>query len=251
MTQAIDQGNSPVEPGAGIAAPRRLERADVEPAAQALARAFFDDPMMQYIWPQDRMRSGMLPVFIAVPGMNGSKHMPIATDKARYAGDAVAAVVADSRDAAKRAADLIAVDYEPLPVVVDATKALFLPPGKTVIPPGPMMRVLLPDIWRWRPGPFMRFMGIVNEFEHKHPPQLHWYLLVLGVDPPQQGQGVGGVLISEELARADADKLPVYLETLKARNVPFYEKHGFAVREHFNCHGGRGPETWTMLRAPR
>ncbi len=68
--------------------------------------------------------TGMLPVFITVPGMNGSKHMPIAIDKARYAGDAVAAVVADSRETAKRAADLIAVDYEPLPVVVDGTKAL-------------------------------------------------------------------------------------------------------------------------------
>src|SRR5438093_12688462 len=68
--------------------------------------------------------TGMLPVFITVPSMNGSKHMPIATDKARYAGDAVAAVVADTREAAKRAADLIAVDYEPLPVVVDAAKAL-------------------------------------------------------------------------------------------------------------------------------
>ena len=73
---------------------------------------------------KDLEATGMLPVFIAVPGMNGSKHMPIATDKARYAGDAVAAVVAESREAAKRAADLITVDYEPLPVVVDATKAL-------------------------------------------------------------------------------------------------------------------------------
>jgi aerobic carbon-monoxide dehydrogenase large subunit len=75
--------------------------------------------------------TGMLPVFITVPGMNGSKHLPIATDKARYAGDAVAAVVAESRDAAKRAADLIAVDYEPLPVVVDATKAL--EPGAPIV----------------------------------------------------------------------------------------------------------------------
>src|SRR5437879_11634850 len=72
----------------------------------------------------DLEATGMLPVFITVPSMNGSKHMPIATDKARYAGDAVAAVVADSRDAAKRAADLIAVDYEPLPVVVAAPKGL-------------------------------------------------------------------------------------------------------------------------------
>jgi carbon-monoxide dehydrogenase large subunit len=73
---------------------------------------------------KDLEATGMLPVFISVPKQSTSKHLPIAVDKVRYAGDAVAAVVAESRDAAKRAADLIAVDYEPLPVVVDATKAL-------------------------------------------------------------------------------------------------------------------------------
>src|SRR5438309_570278 len=80
---------------------------------------------------KDLEATGMLPVFITVPSMSGSKHMPIATDKARYAGDAVAAVVADSREAAKRAADLIAVDYEPLPIVVDAMKAL--EPGAPIV----------------------------------------------------------------------------------------------------------------------
>ena len=73
---------------------------------------------------KDLEATGMLPVFISVPKQSTSKHLPIAVDKVRYAGDAVAAVVAESRDAAKRAADLIAVDYETLPVVVDATKAL-------------------------------------------------------------------------------------------------------------------------------
>ena len=73
---------------------------------------------------KDLEATGMLPVFVSVPKQSTSKHLPIAVDKVRYAGDAVAAVVAESRDAAKRAADLIAVDYEPLPVVVDATKAL-------------------------------------------------------------------------------------------------------------------------------
>src|SRR3989442_9892568 len=57
--------------------------------------------------------------------------MPIATDKVRYAGDAVAAVVAETRDPAKRAADAVTVDYEPLPVVVDATKAL--EPGAPIV----------------------------------------------------------------------------------------------------------------------
>jgi len=73
---------------------------------------------------KDAEAAGVLPCFITVPSMNSSKHMPIATDKARYVGDAIAAVVADTRQAAKRAADTVTVDYEPLPVVVDATNAL-------------------------------------------------------------------------------------------------------------------------------
>jgi len=80
---------------------------------------------------KDAEATGVLPVFITVPGMNGSKHMPLATDKARYAGDAIAAVVADTRQAAKRAADLVTIDYEPLPVLVDATKAL--EPGAPIL----------------------------------------------------------------------------------------------------------------------
>ncbi len=80
---------------------------------------------------KDVEATGVLPVFITVPSMNGSKHMPLATDKARYAGDAIAAVVADSRQAAKRAADMVTVDYEPLPVVVDGTKAL--EPGAPIL----------------------------------------------------------------------------------------------------------------------
>ncbi|HEY3127203.1 MAG TPA: xanthine dehydrogenase family protein molybdopterin-binding subunit [Candidatus Limnocylindria bacterium] len=80
---------------------------------------------------KDAEATGVLPVFITVPGMSGSKHMPLASDKARYVGDAIAAVVADTRQAAKRAADMVTIDYEPLPVVVDATKAL--EPGAPIL----------------------------------------------------------------------------------------------------------------------
>src|SRR6266511_2892566 len=51
-------------------------------------------------------------------------HRPLATDKARYAGDGVAVVVAESRALAKAAAELVDVDYEPLPVVTDVEEAL-------------------------------------------------------------------------------------------------------------------------------
>jgi aerobic carbon-monoxide dehydrogenase large subunit len=80
---------------------------------------------------KDAEAAGVLPVFITVPSMSGAKHMPIAIDKARYAGDAVAAVIADTKDAAKRAAEAVIVDYEPLPVVVDAEKAL--EPGAPIL----------------------------------------------------------------------------------------------------------------------
>ncbi|MCC7369243.1 MAG: xanthine dehydrogenase family protein molybdopterin-binding subunit [Chloroflexi bacterium] len=49
---------------------------------------------------------------------------PLATDKVRYVGDPVAVVVAETRYAAKDAAALVEVDYEPLPAIVDPEKAL-------------------------------------------------------------------------------------------------------------------------------
>jgi 2-furoyl-CoA dehydrogenase large subunit len=49
---------------------------------------------------------------------------PIAIDKVRYQGEPVAAIVADSRIAAEDAAELVEVDYEPLPPVMCAEDAL-------------------------------------------------------------------------------------------------------------------------------
>ena len=49
---------------------------------------------------------------------------PLAHETVRYVGDAVAIVVADSIAEAKDAAEAVVVDYEELPVVTDATKAL-------------------------------------------------------------------------------------------------------------------------------
>jgi aerobic carbon-monoxide dehydrogenase large subunit len=56
--------------------------------------------------------------------INNPSHFPLATTKARYAGDGVAVVVADSRALAQDAAELVEVDYEPLPAVVDIEAAL-------------------------------------------------------------------------------------------------------------------------------
>jgi carbon-monoxide dehydrogenase large subunit len=52
------------------------------------------------------------------------QHHPLTADKARYAGDGVAVVVAESRALAKDAAELVEVDYEPLEAVTDVGEAV-------------------------------------------------------------------------------------------------------------------------------
>ena len=49
--------------------------------------------------------------------------LPLAGDRVRCVGDRVAFVVAESVDEARNAADLVAVDYEPLPSVIDVEDA--------------------------------------------------------------------------------------------------------------------------------
>ncbi len=51
------------------------------------------------------------------------KRYPLAVGQVRYAGEWVAAIVADSRAVAEDARDLIRVEYEPLPFVLDAEEA--------------------------------------------------------------------------------------------------------------------------------
>jgi carbon-monoxide dehydrogenase large subunit len=51
-------------------------------------------------------------------------HTPLAVDEVRYAGDAVAVVVARDRYAAADALEAIEVDYDPLPAVVNLEEAL-------------------------------------------------------------------------------------------------------------------------------
>jgi carbon-monoxide dehydrogenase large subunit len=51
-------------------------------------------------------------------------HWPLTVDEARYVGDGVAVVVAKTREGARDAAELVRVEYEPLPAVVDPEAAL-------------------------------------------------------------------------------------------------------------------------------
>ena len=59
-----------------------------------------------------------------MPTLSADTQAVLATDKVRFQGQEVAFVVAEDRYAARDALELIDVDYEPLPAVVDAAPAL-------------------------------------------------------------------------------------------------------------------------------
>ncbi len=58
-------------------------------------------------------------------------YYPIAIDKVRFVGEPVAVVVADNRYIAEDAAELVQVEYEPLPAVMDLEAAI--KPGSTLL----------------------------------------------------------------------------------------------------------------------
>jgi aerobic carbon-monoxide dehydrogenase large subunit len=66
-----------------------------------------------------------------MPTLSGDTQAVLATDKVRFQGQEVAAVIAEDPYTAQDAVELVEVDYEPLPVLVDPREALA--EGATVI----------------------------------------------------------------------------------------------------------------------
>src|SRR2546422_9398286 len=66
---------------------------------------------------------GPVPCAAALPDLKVPDYRVLATGKALFVGHPIAAIVATDKYAARDAVDLISVDYEELPAVVDVEKA--------------------------------------------------------------------------------------------------------------------------------
>jgi len=91
-------------------------------------------------------------------------------------------------------------------------------------------------------------LKLLTEVENRHPPEPHWYLALLGVDPILQGHGIGRSLLEPVLTKCDVNIEHAYLETQKPENLPFYERFGFRVRDEVSVPGS--PPVWLMWRDP-
>ena len=66
------------------------------------------------------------------PGMRTPERLSLATDKVRFVGEPIVAIAATSRAIAEDAVELISIEYEPLPVTIDAEKSL-VEPGEAIL----------------------------------------------------------------------------------------------------------------------
>ncbi|MFJ8163323.1 GNAT family N-acetyltransferase [Streptomyces sp. NPDC096136] len=191
--------------------PRAATIDDAADLGRTLARAFADDPMMCWFFPDETTREeGLTRYFSTIFTRQYGRHgFCERTDLAAsfwVAPEAQAKAVPD----AETIAELTDILGDTAPLFREAVEAAA---------------------------------------EHA-PPEEHWYLAVVGADPAGQGQGHGAALLRSGLARADAAGLPVYLESSKESNLPFYEHFGFTVLGEAQLPGG-GPTLWVMRRAPR
>ncbi|MFJ8867291.1 GNAT family N-acetyltransferase [Streptomyces sp. NPDC102473] len=92
-------------------------------------------------------------------------------------------------------------------------------------------------------------VGRLTGAVHPHD-RAHEYLLMIGVSPERQGEGLGEALIRGVLERCDRERTPAYLEASSARSRALYERLGFTFM-------GRtvdlpdGPPMWPMWREPQ
>jgi ribosomal protein S18 acetylase RimI-like enzyme len=187
----------------------------LDAAANTLAEAFWDDPLMHILAPDEKRRATVGPWFFATTIRYGMRWGEVSCN------DDASAV------------------------------AVWFPPGETHISLGRMLRVgagAMP--FRAGINGFVRFMRAMPATEkfHKAVDGPHWYLLAIGTRPALQGTGLGSALIELGMSRADAAGIPCYLETATESNVAYYSKRGFEVTGEAEVYGYtlRG-----MVRPPR
>jgi GNAT superfamily N-acetyltransferase len=191
---------------------QRAARTDQPALASTLAAAFFDDPVLGWLLPDERGRPVRLRRFFTL----ALRHMGFARGTVWTCEDHVGA-------------------------------AICTPPGKWQLPP----RVALtqgPAFWRafGRRLPVATALQAKMELRHERRP--HWYVLAVAVRPERQGEGLGSALLAPTLERCDREGVLAYLEASSERSVALYERLGFENVGELRFAGS--PPLWKMVRQP-
>ncbi len=190
----------------------------IDPLAALLARAFDDDPMMGWVFPDPARRPADLRLLFAANLRHAARHGRVDRHPDGGATTGVA----------------LWLGPEAFPMSV----AQVLLSGHALLP----FRISLTSLRR------LRRLNAYAHMQHARAAGgAHWYLHGIGVDPERQREGIGMALLRLGLERADRDHLPCYLETARESRLPFYARLGFRV-----AIPGRlppdGPPVFSLLR---
>ena len=196
---------------------RPATRRDVGALSHALGRAFFDDPVMAWMLPDDDVRKRKLHKLFA--SLTRYHHLARGGVEVAPDGDGIGAA------------------------------ALWDPPGE--------WQTSRLSEYRAMPGLLMAFgaslrkgLELTEMMKDVHPEEPHWYLAIIGSDPNVRGKGFGQALMQSRLDRCDAEYAPAYLESSNPDNVPYYERFGFEVTGEITVPNG-GPTLIPMWRQAR
>jgi GNAT superfamily N-acetyltransferase len=193
---------------------RRAQIGDVAASAAMLARAFLDDPVASWAWRAERPRLRALERFNALRMRQLLVHEEVWIDAERRCA------------------------------------ALWAPPGHwrtTLLEDAAHLRAFAhPRLMARAPLVVYGWLGLAR---HHPPSPPHYYLAVLGTDPPSQGRGLGSRVLEPVLEQCDRDGVAAFLESSKESNIAFYSRHGFRVAEEVRLPSG--PPMWAMWRDPR
>jgi GNAT superfamily N-acetyltransferase len=181
--------------------------------ASALAAAFYEDPIFEWLYPDDEARRGVMKPFF-----------DIFTDAIAHHG--VSQLAGDGAGA-----------------------TLWVPPGEKLVEDEDAEAFFNSiDAFSPTPADTERLAGCFEAMEAAHPTERCWYLNFIGVAPEEQGTGIGSALLRSSLERVDRDGVPAYLEATSEHNRRLYERFGFEVVGEIPMPGG--PSMWPMWREP-
>ncbi len=197
---------------------RKGDAAGIEAMAEALACAFFDDPVFTWVLRGDPRRMSVLRSGFALFLRRLWLDHEHTYTTARTAGAAV-----------------------------------WEPPGMWKLGVGKQLGLLpaMLGVFRRHSPRVLRSLTLL-EAGHPSEPDFreHYYLAFLGVHPEWQGRGLGASLLAPVLERCEQEGKPAFLEASSPRNRVLYERHGFEVMEEFAL-GRDAPLQWRMWREPK
>ena len=196
-----------------------LSKSTFQKSVDVLTRAFWDDPLNAYFYPDETKRKRFLPIFFEYRLKQGLQYGEIFTTSEEVEGIAI---------------------WKPSKTIDSTLWREFRSGGFK------MLRIFGRTL--------INSMMKVNEFSSKRrmkyaiDPYIH--LGPFAVDPEKQGQGFASKLIRPMLAHLDENKMHSYLEAQSESNVSLYEHYGFEVLAE-----GVVPDTdiphWDMMRPPQ